>query len=138
MTSMDSSGTDAVIEGRRNTDMAAAIAIAELRVEMRTLTATVKDSYALLTRSVENVQKDHATVTYGVRAEVKEAILDFKKEILEDLKEHTHTDLAPHQGTIGRRVSSLETSRTYTKGIIAVGGLVMPFVSAFIFKWIAG
>lgn len=141
---MTSEGTDSV-EGRRNTDMTSAIAIAELRVEMRALTQTVKDSYTMLNDSIRVVKLEQAdnrtmytSVQSEVRTEVRIALSEVKRDILDDMKEHTHNDLAPHQGTLGRRVGSLETSRTYTKGIFAVGALVMPFASAFIFKWIAG
>lgn len=138
-------GTDASVEGRRITDMASAIAIAELRVEVRALTQTVKDSYTLLNDSLKVVKLEQADnrSMYGglqndIRAEVRMVVNEVRREIIEDFREHTHNDLAPHQGTLGRKINSLETSRTYTKGILAVGALVMPFASAFIFKWIAG
>lgn len=131
-------GTDAVIEGRRNTDMASAIAIAELRVEMRSLTQTTKDAFSLLTNSLDKMQGDQVSTATSVRFEVKESILDLKRELMEDLKEHTHNDLAPHQATLGRRLISLENSRTYMKGVLAVLSVAIPVATAFLTKWIGG
>ena len=139
--SNDISGTDAVIEGRRNTDMASAIAIAELRVELRGLSQVVKDSYAILTSSLNKIQseQDVSRTTYSsIQREVHMAVGEAKRELLEDFKEHTHNDLAPHHGTLGKRVNSLETSRTYTKGILAVGIVLMPVGTAFLTKWLTG
>lgn len=138
-------GTDAVVEGRRNTDMASAIAIAELRVELRSLTQTVKDSYALLNDTLKVLKIEQvdnraniASLQAEIRTEVRLLVSEARREMAEDFKEHTHNDLAPHQGTLGRRIDSLNTSRTYIKGILAVGAFVMPFVSALIFRWIGG
>ncbi len=138
---MPNDSTDAAVEGRRNTDMASAIAIAELRVEMRSLTQTVKDSYALLNDSIKVLkieQADNRTLYGAMQVDIRLAVAEAKRELSEDFKEHTHNDLAPHQGTLGRRVGSLETSRTYTKGMIAVAALFVPVGTAFLTKWIGG
>jgi hypothetical protein len=127
------------MEDRRRIDaVATATAIESVRGDIKALSVELKGFTAVINHQVEQLQRDQKVDRLNAReieVEVAKGIADLKVEMVNQINEHKH-DVVPHPDTLGGRVNSLESSRTYMKGMIAVGALVMPTVTGLIFKWL--
>ena len=121
-----------------------ATSIAEIKGAIDTLKAIVEGSSTetkALIRLVEQrtaaveAQNRSNTMTVGeVRTEVRELISQIKSEVLNELKDHTHNEDAPHNTTLGARIQALENGRNKVLGMISVGAVIMPFIAGGVFK----
>lgn len=106
--------------------------IASSSTEVRSLVKLTEQRIEFLQRE----QRDHEKTVSDVDTKYAKELIELKKEILAALRQHTHDDEAPHQNTLGARTSSLESSRTYQRGMIALGVFIMPTITGIIFKLI--
>lgn len=127
------------MEERRRTDaVATATAIESVRGDIKAISVELKSLMHIVNNQVASLQtelKNDRHTFKDIEIDLTEKIAELRANVLLTIHEHK-SDTVPHPDTIGARVNSLESSRTYMKGVIAVGALIMPAVTGLVFKWL--
>ncbi len=127
------------MEERRRTDaVATATAIESVRGDIKALSVELKSLTQIVNNQVSQLQselKNDRHTFKDIEIDLTEKIAELRANVLLTIHDHK-TDTVPHPDTIGNRINSLESSRTYMKGVIAVGALCMPAITGLIFKWL--